>query len=355
MFGRIFGLKPLNKERIRKSLYQPPIEEGEHEKKKLEDVRIESKDKYPFRPSLAGRKAVGLKTVVDTRRALEEGAKPLLEIYAKNSALSSFFIASGKDGRGESLLSLLSPAFHSENSKTKKVAREGFKTAYSGILSPPRPVYEGLEEIAIGISKSGHDAGCYGYSPSKWRSAVGARSEDAIALNYENGITGFEEVFHKKAAAFAAPFFLCSNATILLQEKFGFDYASDCRGTDPFLPVIDPRVMRTPQVPVTLPTVQEWLSAGNGDARSFYEFILKESAIQKYPVLEISPLWDGIAFADEFGEFMEKASKEGFAFASLREVLGLRLAEPAPLPRCTLSYALMEGRRQEVTIQMLEV
>ena len=357
MFGRLFGLKPLDKEKIRKSLYQPPIEEGgrEEKKRKLEDVKIESKDKYPFRPGLGGKKVIGLKTVVDTRRALEEGVRPLLDIYGANSALSSFFMACGNDSRGESFLSLLDPSFHSENSRTQKVRREGFKTAYSGLLSPPRPVSGGLSEAASEIIRKGHDAGLYGFSPAKWKSAVSSRNEDAVALNYERGLSEFEDLLRIRARSFAAPFFLCSNATILLQENFAFDFASDCRGTDPFLPVIDPRVMKTPQVQVTLPTVTEWLAAGNGDERSFYEFILKESSIQKYPVLEVSPLYDGIAFAGEFAGFLEKASKEGFAFASLRELLGLRLAEPAPLPRCTLSYGLVEGRRREVTIQMLEV
>ncbi len=357
MFGRLFGLRPLNKDKIRKSLYQPPIEEGgrEEKKKKLEDVKIESRDKYRFRPGLSGKKVIGLKTVVDTRRALEEGIRPLLEIYEDNSALSSFFIACGGDSRGESFLSLLDPSFHSENKKTDKVRREGFKTAYSGLLSPARKVTEGLGETALEIVKKGHDAGFYGFSPSQWKSAVKGRNENSIAINYERGISEFEDLLHMKALSFAAPFFLCSNATILLQENFGFDYASDCRGTDPFLPVIDPRVMKTPQVPVTLPTVIEWLASGNGDEKSFYEFILRESTIQKYPVLEVSPLYDGISFAKEFAGFMVKAVNDGFAFASLREVVGLRLAEPSPLPRCTLSYGLVEGRRHEVTIQMLEV
>ena len=38
MFGRLFGLKPLNKEKIRKSLYQPPIEEGGREEKYLQGI-----------------------------------------------------------------------------------------------------------------------------------------------------------------------------------------------------------------------------------------------------------------------------------------------------------------------------
>ena len=43
MFGRLFGLKPLDKEKIRKSLYQPTSEEGGREEKqrKLEEVKIE--------------------------------------------------------------------------------------------------------------------------------------------------------------------------------------------------------------------------------------------------------------------------------------------------------------------------
>jgi undecaprenyl phosphate-alpha-L-ara4FN deformylase len=357
MFGRLFGLRPLDKDKYRKSIYQPPIETGtpEERKRKFEVQQIEFKNKFPFRTELSGKKVIGLKTVVDSRKAFEEGVAPLLGLYQKHSALSTFFVAMGKDGKGESLFSLLNPEFYSEISKTERIKREGFKTAFSGLLSPARSTTDGMKELAREIKQKGHDEGFYGFSPAKWKAAVHSRSEDAVILNYEYGISEFENLFDRKAAAFAAPFFLCSNATILLQENFNFDLASDCRGIDPFLPVIDPKVLKTPQVPVTLPTIQEWLAAGNGDAKSFYDHILKESAIQKYPVLEISPLNDGIAFHQEFSNFMESAVKEGFAFVSLRELLGLRLAEPAPLPRCTLSYALVEGRRQEVTIQMLEV
>jgi len=35
--------------------------------------------------------------------------------------------------------------------------------------------------------------------------------------------------------------------------------------------------------------------------------------------------------------------------------MAIRVKNEKPLPRCTLSYGLMEGRRRPVTIQMLEV
>jgi len=49
--------------------------------------------------------------------------------------------------------------------------------------------------------------------------------------------------------------FKCYDA---LKENLYFDYSSDCRGIDPFFPVIDTRVLKTPQVPVTLPMMSEF-------------------------------------------------------------------------------------------------
>jgi undecaprenyl phosphate-alpha-L-ara4FN deformylase len=359
MFGNLFGFRPLDKRKIRKSIYQPPMADEDAEivaaKQKTNEPEIILRDKFPFRKELNTGNTIGLRVLVDSRKAMENGVQPLLQALKQFSALSTFFIVTGKEGNGESLFSLLNPAFYNEIKRSLRLKCEGFSTAFSGLLALPRPVTKELNEITGQITGNGHDSGICGFSPSRWKSAVDGRNEDAIDLLYEYGISEYEEVFGQKAKAFAAPFFLCSNASIILEDDFNFDYASDCRGIDPFLPVIDPRVFRTPQVPVTLPTIREWLASGQGDAKSFYDHVLKECQSQKYPVLEISPLFEGVAFKQEFSAFLASAADAGFHFASLRELLGVRLSDPAPLPRCTLSYGLMEGRRRFVTIQMLEV
>jgi hypothetical protein len=50
-----------------------------------------------------------------------------------------------------------------------------------------------------------------------------------------------------------------------LQQELGFRYASDTRGTGPFLPVLDPGVGTVPQLPTTLPTMDELI--GRTDLR----------------------------------------------------------------------------------------
>jgi hypothetical protein len=42
-----------------------------------------------------------------------------------------------------------------------------------------------------------------------------------------------------------------------LTQRMGFVYASDTRGTHPFLPVIKAEIVACPQYPTTLPTLDE--------------------------------------------------------------------------------------------------
>jgi undecaprenyl phosphate-alpha-L-ara4FN deformylase len=45
-----------------------------------------------------------------------------------------------------------------------------------------------------------------------------------------------------------------------LTQRLGFCYASDCRGKFPFIPVIDGEIVLCPQLPTTLPTLDELLA-----------------------------------------------------------------------------------------------
>ena len=42
-----------------------------------------------------------------------------------------------------------------------------------------------------------------------------------------------------------------------LTQRLVFSYASDCRGIHPFIPVIDGEIVVCPQIPTTLPTLDE--------------------------------------------------------------------------------------------------
>jgi undecaprenyl phosphate-alpha-L-ara4FN deformylase len=357
MFRGFFGFRSIKDESKRKQIYTISKEEQleKEKKRKYEQEQVDLKNKFLFRKELLGRKIVGLKIRIDSNKALKEALLSLIEVLKNYQAQCTFFVSSGKAGLGESPFALINPLWLREVIKSQQLKIEGYENVFSGILFPSKEICQNGEAILTEIKEKGFDLGSGCFSPPKWIQGVLKRNEDLISQLYNRSIDEFEKVFKIRCTSFSAPSFFCSNATMLEKENFYFDFSSDCRGMDPFFPVIDTRVLKTPQVPVTLPLMSEWFCAGNGNAQSYFNFLLDEIAKQKYPVYEIQPLYEGVSFKKDFEDFLKKAAETGIVFVSLRELLGLRIAEDKPLPRCTLSYGLVEGRRRFATIQMFEV
>jgi len=356
MFRGFFGFKSINEQSKRDRIYSTEFLEEQSKKRKYEQEKVELKERFKINKTLDDKKVVGLKVVFDSRKSIDVGLEKTIKILEEYDLNSSLFFASGAEGKGESLLSLLNPLFYREITKSKSLKAEGFKTLFSGLLLPPKNIGIIPDDLKNEILKKNYDIGSYCFSPSKWVKAVNSRNEDLISLLYHQSIDNFEETFKgKKCTSFSAPYFICSNATMLLKESLYFDYSSDCRGIDPFLPVIDTRVLKTPQVPVTLPMISEFFSINGEKPDQFFDFILDEISKQRYPVYEINPLFEINLYERDFRKFLENGSKKGIAFTSLRDVMAIRVGSEKPIPRCTLSYGLIEGRRRAVTIQMLEV
>ncbi len=356
MFRGFFGFKSINEQSKRDRIYSVDLLEKQSNKRKYEQEKVELKNRFELWKDPGEKKFVGLKVVFDSRKSIDEGARELLKILEDFDINCSLFFASGVDGKGESFLSLLNPFFYGEITKSKSLKAEGFKTLFSGLLLPTKNIGTIPDDLKNKILEKNYDIGSYCFSPSKWVKAVNSRNEDLISLLYHQSIDNFEETFKgKKCSSFSAPYFICSNATMLLKENLYFDYSSDCRGIDPFFPVIDTRVLKTPQVPVTLPMMSEFFYINGEKPEHYFDLLLEEISKQRYPVYEINPLFEIKLHKREFRKFLENALKNGITFISLRDVMAIRVKNEKPLPRCTLSYGLMEGRRRPVTIQMLEV
>ncbi len=359
MFRGFFGFKSVKNETKRKQIYAISRNENleKEKKRKYEQEQVDLKSKFNFRAELLGKKIAALKIRIDSSKSLTNAIPYLIDVLKKRKADCTIFVSSGKCGSGENIFSLLNPLFYKEIVNSRKLKAEGFDTVFSGILLPKKDIIQpqGMEILKEIKENKGFDLGTGCFSPPVWIKGVLKRDEEVISMLYNLSIEEFEKVFGTKCSSFSAPSFFCSNATMLEKENFYFDYSSDCRGTDPFFPVIDTKVLKTPQVPVTLPLISEWLCSHDKNPESFFKYILEEIEKQKYPVYEILPPYEGMLYKEEFEKFLDEASKRGIIFISLRELLGLKIAEDKPLPRCTLSYGLVEGRRQFATIQMFEV
>ena len=69
--------------------------------------------------------------------------------------------------------------------------------------------------------------------------------------------SGFEAALGTPPRLHAAADWQTSPHGLRLTQRLGFAYASDTRGRHPFLPVWDGEIVRCPQIPTTLPTLEE--------------------------------------------------------------------------------------------------
>ena len=72
----------------------------------------------------------------------------------------------------------------------------------------------------------------------------------------------YQEIFGTHALTRGAPEWRMNRYAFRYTKRLGFQHCSDTRGTAPFIPVVRGEIVACPQLPTTLPTLDELLAAG---------------------------------------------------------------------------------------------
>ena len=67
----------------------------------------------------------------------------------------------------------------------------------------------------------------------------------------------YEKLFGEAPKAHAAAGWQMNRHALRLMQRFGFEYSSDTRGTPPYIPTWQAEIIACPQLPTTLPTLDE--------------------------------------------------------------------------------------------------
>jgi len=194
---------------------------------------------------------IGLKIDIFTREGLQENLPDLLKLLDEYKLQATFFPALGPDpGRDEGLF----------RSLFGKAPDLDIETKYA----------------FLNIMERGHELGAVPYDVAKWREQVLERDAAWTRKQLQSGVQAFVEQFIDRPRVVAVPDFLINADTPLLEEELGFDYACDSRGIGPYLPVSTAGPSRCPQIPVTLPRIEEAVAAGQ-PLEDVHQYLFMES------------------------------------------------------------------------------
>ncbi|MGH8278951.1 MAG: 4-deoxy-4-formamido-L-arabinose-phosphoundecaprenol deformylase, partial [Gammaproteobacteria bacterium] len=132
----------------------------------------------------------------------------------------------------------------------------------------------------------------------------------------------FSEVFGTAARAFGAAGWQINAHVLALEEQARFVWASDTRGTQPFLPAMQGHTYGVPQLPTTLPTLDELVGMDGITAENVAEHLLKRTEQAPVPghVYTLHAELEGGALLPIFEKLLTGWQAQGYALIAMRDM-----------------------------------
>ena len=290
-------------------------------------------------------RTLALRVDVCTRIGLMEGVPRLLDLFRRTGLRVSFFVTLGPETGGRAIRRLWRPTFLFKLLRTRALGTYGLRTLLAGTLLPPREVGADAGGLLRAISQEGHEAGLHGWDHFGWIDRVRGMEEDAVAPTLERAVRAHRELFGAIPLSSAAPGWRATDRVLLAQERFGFAYASDTRGSAPFFPLVRGAALTTLQLPTTLPTVDELM----GRVRGINERLL--GLLSGLDVHTVHAEVEGRRALSLFEEFLHGLARARVRVVSLREAALDCLSDPEAIPRAPVVPGRVRGRSGWVACQ----
>jgi peptidoglycan/xylan/chitin deacetylase (PgdA/CDA1 family) len=189
------------------------------------------------------------------------------------------------------------------------------------------------------------------YNHVKWQDNVAAENESWTRRELTLARDEFAQIFSRAPAVHGAAGWQVNRYVPGLERELGFQYASDGRGTGPFVPVANGVAVDVPQMPTTLPTLDELI--GRPDLEGVdpidHLFSLTEGLPERDHVYTLHAELEGNTYLGAFERLIRGWRERGATLVDLAGYAAtLRVTE---LPRCEMVEGTVEGRSGTLACQ----
>ena len=259
----------------------------------------------------------GLRIDVDTLRGTRVGVPGLLAELKHYDIRASFFFSVGPDNMGRHLWRLLRPAFFLKMLRSRAANLYGWDILLKGTLWPGPLIGKKAGDMIRAAVDAGHEIGLHCWDHHLWQARLETMSRDEIIREMERGHSALENIIGRRVDCAAAPGWRLTNEALSARESFSFRFLSDCRGRQIFYPLLAGKRLKTPQIPVTLPTYDELIGRPGISDHNYNQQLLDMFRPDELNVLTIHAEAEGIACRSMFADFLEKAKARGITFEPL--------------------------------------
>lgn len=287
---------------------------------------------------------LAIKIDIDTLKGYLEGLPRLLEILKAHEVKASIFFSMGPDNSGKALRRIFRKGFITKMLRTKAPSTYGLKTLLYGTLLPAPLITQAKPDLIRRSIDEGHDCGVHSWDHVYWQDNLNSLTSEKIRDELEKAFYLFEKFSGVRALSCAAPGWQVNTKSLAVQDSLGLEYCSDVRGFAPFLPEMDGEKFKTPQIPSTLPTLDEVLGPVKAEDVSEYYFKLLKPGLN---VHTIHTEMEGGNLSWTFDKFLTRCRDSGVEFLTLKEI-----AEREKISKYSkIEMGYLPGRAGKLAIQ----
>jgi peptidoglycan/xylan/chitin deacetylase (PgdA/CDA1 family) len=295
---------------------------------------------------------LALKIDVNTYRGTRFGVPRLVEALQRHQAQASFYFTLGKDRTGRAIKRIFRPGFLSKSSRLSIWDHYGIKTLLYGTLLPAPDIGRKCADTMRAVRDAGFEVGIHGYDRIRWQDHAVAGDMAWTKREMQRAVDRFIEIFGIASKSHAAAGWQLNRHALRLMQHFGFNYTSDTRGTHPYIPTWNAEIIACPQLPTTLPTLDELINRDGIKLDNVAQHLLQ---MTKNPpptghVFTLQAEFEGGKWLPVFEQLLEGWKAQGYDIVSLRVYFE---SLPASLPRHEIAMRAVEGSTGMQAVQVL--
>jgi undecaprenyl phosphate-alpha-L-ara4FN deformylase len=266
---------------------------------------------------------LALKIDVDTYRGTREGVPRLVETLQRHNAQATFFFSLGPDHTGRAIKRVFRRGFLGKVSRTSVVTHYGIKTLLYGTLLPAPDIGKKCAGIMRSVRDAGFEVGIHCYDHIRWQDYVAGKDAKWTQRELQRAVDRFTGIFGEAPRAHAAAGWQMNRHAFRLMQRFGFDYSSDTRGTHPFIPAWNAEIIACPQLPTTLPTLDELIGRDGITEENVAQHLLELTSqpSETGHVFTLHAELEGSKWLPIFEQLLQGWQAQGYELVSMRQYL----------------------------------
>jgi undecaprenyl phosphate-alpha-L-ara4FN deformylase len=293
---------------------------------------------------------VALKIDVDTLRGTREGVPALVHCLQAAKADATFLFSLGPDHTGRALRRIFRPGFFGKVGRTSVIEHYGIRTLLYGTLLPGPDIGRRAGEAMRQVRDAGFEVGVHCFDHTTWQDFVVRRDAAWTRRQMQLAVERFHEVFGAAPRVHGAAGWQMNDVAFALEEEFGFEYASDTRGSSPFVPLLSQRRSGCPQLPTTLATLDELIGLNGVTAQTVDQPLLAHTrAAPGDHVYTLHAELEGMKLRPVFERLLNGWLSQGYELVSMRTLFNS--LDIASLPAQRVEMGSVPGRSGTLAVQ----